>query len=74
MRTTSRTTWVLEDPGRALGMQELFTHQSPQKLKALREHASIESAQSSNRIEEVEVDPSRIGKLVFGAPVCRDRK
>jgi Fic family protein len=33
----------------ALGKQELFTKQAPQKLKALREHALIESAVSSNR-------------------------
>ncbi len=47
--------------------------QSPQKLAALREHALIESAQSSNRIEGVEVDASRLGTLVFGAPAFRDR-
>jgi hypothetical protein len=35
----------------ARGKQELFTNQSPQTLKALREHALIESAISSNRIE-----------------------
>jgi len=39
----------------------------------LREHALIESAQSSNRIEGVEVDPARMGTLVFGAPIYRDR-
>jgi len=72
-RVPMATTWVLEELGRALGMQELFTRQSPQKLKVLREHALIESAQSSNRIEGVEVDPSRMGTLVFGAPVYRDR-
>ncbi|MFQ6091757.1 MAG: hypothetical protein ACE5OR_03590 [bacterium] len=33
--------------------QELFTKQSRQKLKVLREHALIESAISSNRIEGV---------------------
>jgi hypothetical protein len=31
--------------------QEPFTKQSPQRLKVLREHALIESANSSNRIE-----------------------
>jgi Fic family protein len=67
------TAWSLEELGRAVGMQELFTHQSPQKLKVLREHALIESAQSSNRIEGVEVDAARMGTLVFGAPLYRDR-
>jgi len=51
----------------------LFTRQSPQKLKVLREHALIESAISSNRIEGVEVDKSRVGTLVFGKPALRDR-
>jgi Fic family protein len=67
------TTWYLSDLGQALGKQELFTRQSPQKLKTLREHALIESAVSSNRIEGVEVDPSRIGTVVFGKGLLRDR-
>jgi hypothetical protein len=41
---------------KAQGKQELFTHQSPQKLRILREHALIESAISSNRIEGINVD------------------
>lgn len=67
------TSWYLADLGEARGKQELFTKQSPQRLKALREHALIESAISSNRIEGVEVDKSRIGTLVFGKPLLRDR-
>ncbi len=51
----------------------MFTRQSPQKLKVLREHALIESAISSNRIEGVEVDKSRVGTLIFGKPALRDR-
>jgi Fic family protein len=39
----------------------------------LREHALIESAISSNRIEGVEVDKSRVGTLIFGKPALRDR-
>src|SRR5260370_10044536 len=54
------TAWYLADLGQALGKQELFTRQSPQKLKVLREHALIESAVSSNRIEGIEVDQSRV--------------
>src|SRR2546429_9470716 len=38
--------------------RSLFTNQSPQTLKALREHALIESAVSSNRIEGVVADRS----------------
>lgn len=69
----SATAWYLADLGEARGKQELFTRQSPQRLKVLREHALIESAVSSNRIEGVEVDQKRIGTLVFGKPVLRDR-
>ena len=69
----TRTGWYLADLGEARGKQELFTRQSPQKLKLLREHALIESAISSNRIEGVEVDKSRIGTLMFGKPTLRDR-
>jgi superfamily II DNA or RNA helicase len=38
------TSWYLANLGEARGKQELFTKQSPQTLKALREHALIESA------------------------------
>ena len=38
------TSWYLSDLGEARGKQELYTKQSPQKLKVLREHALIESA------------------------------
>lgn len=65
--------WYLADLGESRGKQELFTRQAPQLLKALREHALIESAVSSNRIEGVEVEPSRIGTLIFGRPALRDR-
>ncbi|MBM4046368.1 MAG: Fic family protein [Planctomycetes bacterium] len=65
--------WYLADLGEARGRQELFTRQSPQRLKVLREHALIESAVSSNRIEGVTVEPSRVGTIVFGRPLLRDR-
>ncbi len=67
------TSWYLADLGEARGRQKLFTRQSPQRLKVLREHALIESAVSSNRIEGVEVDQSRIATIVFGRPLLRDR-
>ena len=67
------TSWYLADLGEARGRQELFTRQSPQRLKVLREHAIIESTVSSNRIEGVEVDQSRIATIVFGKPFLRDR-
>jgi Fic family protein len=67
------TSWYLADLGQALGKQELFTKQAPQKLKAMREHALIESAISSNRIEGVEIDGARVGTVVFGKRHLRDR-
>ena len=69
----TRTSWYLTDLAEARGKQELFTRQSPQKLKVLREHALVESAVSSNRIEGVEVDRTRIGTIIFGKPALRDR-
>jgi Fic family protein len=67
------TSWYLADLGQAFGKQELFTRQSPQKLKVLREHALVESAVSSNRIEGVEVDRARVATVVFGKAALRDR-
>jgi len=66
-------TWYLSDIGHAHGLQELFTRQSPQKLKVLREHAIAQSAISSNRIEGVEIDQKRIGTVIFGRPALKDR-
>jgi len=67
------TSWYLGDLGEALGKQELFTQQSPQKLKVLREHALIESAVSSNRIEGVTVEQSRIATVIFGKSRLHNR-
>lgn len=68
-----RVTWYLTDLGRARGVQDLYTQQSPQRLKVLREHAVAQSAVSSNRIEGVEIDEKRIGTVLFGHPALRDR-
>ena len=65
--------WYLSDIGQAQGMQELYVRQSPQRLKVLREHAIAESAISSNRIEGVEIDRSRVGTVIFGRPALKDR-
>jgi len=67
------TSWYLADLGEARGQQELFMRQAPQRLKTLREHALIESAVSSNRIEGVTVAPGRVRELVLGQPLLRDR-
>ena len=65
--------WWLTELAEARGRQELWTGQSPQKLKRLREHALIESAVSSNRIEGVEIDEARVGTVIFGRPLLQDR-
>jgi len=67
------TSWYLSDLGESRGKQELFTKQAPQRLKVLREHALIESAVSSNRIEGVTVNQTRIRTIVLGKSHLRDR-
>lgn len=67
------TVWLLSDLAEFKGKQELFARQSPQKLERLREHALIESAVASNRIEGIEIERTRIGTVVFGNGGLRDR-
>lgn len=67
------TAWSLTELAEMKGHQDLFTKQSPQKLEALREHAIIESAISSNRIEGVEIDQKRVKAVVLGKSHLRDR-
>ena len=45
--------WLLNDISEARGKQELFTRQSPQALRSLRDAAVVQSVESSNRIEGV---------------------
>ncbi len=66
--------WYLADLGEFRGKQELYARQSPQRLKVLREHALIESAVSSNRIEGVTLEAFRVRDvLVAPKPLFRDR-
>lgn len=67
------TTWLLEELAEFRGKQELFANQSPDRLIHLRESAIVESSLSSNRMEHVEVDTSRIGTILFGSKMPRDR-
>ena len=67
------TGWLLSDLGEYKGMQELFIRQASQKLKTLTEFAIVESTISSNRIEGVEIDQSRIQTVVFGKKKFQDR-
>jgi Fic family protein len=65
--------WYLTDLAEFRGRQALFTRQAPQRLKSLREHALVESAVSSNRIEGINIDAARVATVVFGRPLLHDR-
>lgn len=67
------TVWLLEELAEAKGRQSLYERQSPQILRALRELALVESAESSNRIEGVTVEHDRLKPLVLGKSKPRDR-
>jgi Fic family protein len=67
------TAWYISDLAEARGRQLLHIRQVPQRLQALREHALIESAVSSNRIEGIEIDRQRVGTVIFGKPLLHDR-
>lgn len=67
------TVWLLNDLAEYRGKQEMYTRQSPERLKKLREHALIESAVASNRIEGVEIDQRRVCTVVFGKSHLQDR-
>jgi Fic family protein len=67
------TVWLLGDVLEGKGRQALFVKQAPQVLKALRDVALVESAESSNRIEGVTVERARLRPLVLGNARPRDR-
>jgi len=69
----AQVTWYLADVAEARGKQDLYLNRSPQKLKVLREHALIESAISSNRIEGVEIDKKKVGTVIFGKDQFKNR-
>jgi Fic family protein len=66
--------WYLHDIGEHRGRQELYRLQAPQRLKALRESALVESVVSSNRIEGIALSPGRVRDVLApGQPLFRDR-
>ena len=73
LNVPTTTAWYLADLGEARGKQDLFKKQSPQRLRSLREHALIESAVSSNRIEGVTVEQSRVKAVLLAKSPLRDR-
>ena len=67
------TTWLLTQCSEARGMQEMWNKVRPETLKRLKESAIIQSTESSNRIEGVEVEKSRLIPLAIGNSKPRDR-
>jgi len=65
--------WLINDIAESKGRQQLFTRQSPEALKALRELAMVQSVESSTRIEGIVVQPGRLQPLVVGDARPRNR-
>jgi Fic family protein len=59
--------------GEYRGRQTLFSEQSPEILDTLRRAATIQSAESSNRIEGIVAGPGRIEKLILAKTKPQNR-
>jgi len=59
--------------GEYKGKQQLFQHQAPQMLNALRDAAVVQSIESSNRIEGVTAPGGRIAELATRKTTPRNR-
>jgi Fic family protein len=59
--------------GEFRGRQRLYAEQAPEVLETLRKVAMIQSAESSNRIEGITVEASRIEGLVMSKTKPKDR-
>jgi len=67
------TTWFISQCSEARGMQEMWRKMRPEILKKLKESAIVQSTESSNRIEGVEVEKDRLLPLVLGKSKPRNR-
>jgi Fic family protein len=65
--------WLLGSVMEYKGKEELFSRQKPEVLKTLLELALVQSAESSNRIEGITVDPKRLRPLVLKNAQPKDR-
>ena len=65
--------WLMTDISQSKGRQELYAKQAPQLLKVMREMALVQSAESSNRIEGITIQPDRLKPLVLGNARPKDR-
>ena len=73
LRFTPRDTATLRQLGEYRGRQELFSRQRPEVLANLRTAATIESSESSNRLEGIRAPKSRITALVLHDTRPRNR-
>lgn len=64
---------TLRTLGQFQGKQELLKRQRPQLVKTLKEIAIIQSSESSNRIEGINVDPKRLEQLLKRKVKPKDR-
>ena len=73
MRLSPASSWLVGACMEARGKQELWKQTKPEVLERLRETAIVQSAESSNRIEGVSVQSSRLIPLLGGSTAPRDR-
>ncbi len=55
--------WLMTDIAQSKGRQELYSRQTPQLLKSMKDMALVQSAESSNRIEGITIRPDRLPPL-----------
>ncbi len=67
------TSWLLGECMEAKGKQQLWEQRKPEALKALKNLAMIQSVESSNRIEGVEIEHKRLEPLILGKARPRNR-
>ena len=65
--------WLIGKCMEARGKQDMWLKTRPEVMKSLKEIAMIQSAESSNRIEGVEVDSKRLRPLLAGKVKPMDR-
>lgn len=73
LRLHPSTAWALSQIAEARGLQDAWQKTKPEIISQLRESALIQSAESSNRIEGVVVEPKRLLPLVLGRAKPKDR-
>jgi len=64
---------TLQKLGEHKGKQDLFTQQTPEVLKSMKQVALIESNESSNRLEGITADHARIKAMVLRDAAPQDR-